>query len=253
MRRLKADRGFTLIELLVVISIIALLIAILLPTLQAAREAARGASCKSNMRQVLLGVAMYAHDNDSHAPPSTLSFPSPLSWPGGTLGAGAPSYSLPWWSVKLAGQYFGNDHIGATAASPAQQASSSPVSYCPSLDPANANVPSTLWHRAMGIGYNNFVNNGFSRPHVITWPPSTETYRYTDGFEVPPSQVLVLGDAYRGNFGSLNPLDPESNNPVHYRHAGDSSNIGFADGHVGSSADVEADELDGILSITAYE
>jgi prepilin-type N-terminal cleavage/methylation domain-containing protein/prepilin-type processing-associated H-X9-DG protein len=52
-------RGFTLVELLVVIAIIGILIALLLPAIQAAREAARNAQCKSNLRQISLGMLNY--------------------------------------------------------------------------------------------------------------------------------------------------------------------------------------------------
>lgn len=65
-------KGFTLIELLVVISIIALLIAILLPALRSAREVARRSVCASNIRQVGLGITLYANDNDEWLPSSTL-------------------------------------------------------------------------------------------------------------------------------------------------------------------------------------
>lgn len=60
-------RAFTLIELLVVIAIIAILVALLLPAVQQAREAARRASCKSNMKQIVLGLHNY-HDVHSAFP-----------------------------------------------------------------------------------------------------------------------------------------------------------------------------------------
>jgi prepilin-type N-terminal cleavage/methylation domain-containing protein/prepilin-type processing-associated H-X9-DG protein len=56
--------GFTLIELLVVIAIIAILAAILFPVFARARESARKATCLSNLKQLGLGMAMYAQDYD---------------------------------------------------------------------------------------------------------------------------------------------------------------------------------------------
>jgi prepilin-type N-terminal cleavage/methylation domain-containing protein/prepilin-type processing-associated H-X9-DG protein len=57
-------RGFSLIELLVVIAIIAILAAILFPVFAKAREKARQASCLSNLKQISLGIIMYAQDYD---------------------------------------------------------------------------------------------------------------------------------------------------------------------------------------------
>ncbi|MBD3292253.1 MAG: DUF1559 domain-containing protein, partial [Armatimonadia bacterium] len=61
-------RGFTLIELLVVIAIIAILAAILFPVFARAREKARQTSCLSNMKQLGLGLNMYAQDYDEELP-----------------------------------------------------------------------------------------------------------------------------------------------------------------------------------------
>ncbi len=58
------QKGFTLIELLVVIAIIAVLAAILFPVFARAREKARQTTCTSNLRQIGLGITMYAMDHN---------------------------------------------------------------------------------------------------------------------------------------------------------------------------------------------
>jgi len=61
-------QGFTLIELLVVMVIIALLVGLLLPALARAKEEARKTQCRSNLRQIGLGIEMYANDNGGWTP-----------------------------------------------------------------------------------------------------------------------------------------------------------------------------------------
>lgn len=63
-----SQKAFTLIELLVVIAIIAILAALLLPALSGAKEQGRRTSCRSSMRQMILGVIMYGDDNEQSLP-----------------------------------------------------------------------------------------------------------------------------------------------------------------------------------------
>ncbi|MBX3388504.1 MAG: type II secretion system protein [Phycisphaeraceae bacterium] len=65
-----ARAAFTLIDLMVSIVIIAVLIGLLLPSIAKINEATRRVMCRSNMRQVSIGVSMYAGDNLQFLPRS---------------------------------------------------------------------------------------------------------------------------------------------------------------------------------------
>src|SRR5579859_3742713 len=56
-------QAFTLIELLIVIAIIAILAAILLPVLSQAQERSSRVACSNNLRQIVVGMIIYAGDN----------------------------------------------------------------------------------------------------------------------------------------------------------------------------------------------
>ena len=74
--------GFTLIELLVVIAIIAILAAILFPVFAQAKTAAKKVSNTSNLRQISMGIMMYATDNDGYPMSSSPSTFNPRTrWP----------------------------------------------------------------------------------------------------------------------------------------------------------------------------
>jgi prepilin-type N-terminal cleavage/methylation domain-containing protein/prepilin-type processing-associated H-X9-DG protein len=64
----RPNRAFTLIELLVVVAIIALLIAILLPSLGRARDQAKKSVCGANLRSLGLSAAVYASEYEGFLP-----------------------------------------------------------------------------------------------------------------------------------------------------------------------------------------
>lgn len=64
------NQGFTLIELLVVIAIIAILAAMLFPVLGQAKHRAWSIQCVSNLRQIGMGMKMFADDNNELYPES---------------------------------------------------------------------------------------------------------------------------------------------------------------------------------------
>jgi prepilin-type N-terminal cleavage/methylation domain-containing protein/prepilin-type processing-associated H-X9-DG protein len=84
--------AFTLIELLVVIAVIAILAAMLLPALAGAKRKSYQTGCLSNLRQVNVGVQMFADDNNGWLPPGDAGRNANPVF--GLAGGQAPDYGL---------------------------------------------------------------------------------------------------------------------------------------------------------------
>ena len=110
-------RGFSLVELLVVVAIIGALVGLMLPAVQAARESTRRLQCQHNLRQVGLGLHIYAERNKQRLP---------------ALGRGDPNWTF-WHSWR-----------GTLLPFHEQQALADQVNWKLSpVDPANAAVAAT--------------------------------------------------------------------------------------------------------------
>jgi prepilin-type N-terminal cleavage/methylation domain-containing protein/prepilin-type processing-associated H-X9-DG protein len=226
MKRCRTRPGFTLIELLVVIAIIAILAAILFPVFAQARDKARAATCLSNIKQLALGIQMYAQDYDERL----------ISRPSGSLGdcswqfvCGVPRtrWYLNWWDVVL--PYTKNNKIY----------------YCPSAAPYSHAFLQNFGLTSVSIGYNLYPGNGgmVEGTLVSGWYPGVTLAAVTR-----PSQTINIGEA--GHVWNPNataaPFNSKDNPSPSLawspsiesgsewgpepRHS-DGANMGFVDGH----------------------
>lgn len=130
--QVNSRKAFTLVELLVVIGIIALLISILMPALSKARRAALAVQCQSNMRQMGIGLRMYAEANQAWLPSSgedgdatttALTLPDRMGWASNCLWMNAVSlatFGKTYDQLQLANRVpgHGDHHVLVCPASP---------------------------------------------------------------------------------------------------------------------------------------
>jgi prepilin-type N-terminal cleavage/methylation domain-containing protein/prepilin-type processing-associated H-X9-DG protein len=223
----REGRGFTLIELLVVIAIIAILAAILFPVFAKAREKARTASCQSNLKQLALGVLMYAQDYDEKLPVGWWAFYP--GCPGGTWCSWGYSHSQMWHTRIY--PYVKNAQVFSCPSS----------GYSAYLD---CNAPDGSG--ACGLFNVDYVYNpylGFNCcGGAIGFSSGYGGFPTPIGAISAPAQTIMISDADTNRLYSYSPAYVIANNPtrqspswmtegINYRH-NDGANHAFADGHV---------------------
>ncbi|MFA6960777.1 MAG: prepilin-type N-terminal cleavage/methylation domain-containing protein [Opitutaceae bacterium] len=127
-RRPRHAAGFTLVELLAVIAIIGILAGIIIPVVGSVRARSKTTGCTSNLRQIGMGMLLYAQDNKAR-------FPKVYGRDGLT-----PSTT---WMQKTAA-YVGLDNVLGTAAEGKPRAAG--LFLCPEFtyDSGTRNVPYAL-------------------------------------------------------------------------------------------------------------
>ncbi len=204
--KLSTNRAFTLIELLVVIAIIAILAAILFPVFAQAKESAKKASCISNVKQISLAWLMYATDYDDRNLTNQ-------NW----VNAGVTYF---WWGSRnntTLALDFNNGIVSSYMKSGA-------LEQCPSAKDIPVSSPAESVIDVIGVtGYGTSPAAFGTFMSDIQLPAETVVIGDAAGFRSPPDTNPYLKGLIPASFSLPN--------LAHARHGGDTTVIGWFDGH----------------------
>lgn len=220
--------GFTLIELLVVIAIISLLVSILLPSLKQAKELARTAVCRSNMKQIHLGMSLYGGDWKGVVPKS-------YTWLVDSQGQEACAY----WTQFLT--RFDSDSL-VDPDNPGERKYQAETSYIDSRDIYKC--PSADYEKelaeVLSANYRGWWYYDFSRWDYDSWGCYGINHRATYSSDrnedwinpwrtLKTDQMYLLADAQMGSFDHVDIYDRWYS--VRHGHK-NKLHVMFVDGHV---------------------
>ncbi|HEY0456072.1 MAG TPA: prepilin-type N-terminal cleavage/methylation domain-containing protein [Verrucomicrobiae bacterium] len=229
--------AFTLVELLVVIAIVAILAALLLPALNNAKEHGRATLCKSNMRQVTLGIQLYTDENDFYFPwpgdvnrnlepdwvwggQSAINPFNPVSWTAPDFGFRADAGSVYTYVTTL-------PRVEPDKYDKASLNNTYPVYRCPSTGKLGERL-------RVNYSMNGWLNPGV-KPTPTSDPVPEKGVLHTTVVNPSEKVLLVNEDPKTMNNASFYPLGTAVNGQftIHLGRV----NLSFIDGHVESLSD----------------
>lgn len=153
--------AFTLIELLTVIAIIGILASILIPVVGRVRESAQVAVCQNNLRQLGMGIQLYAADHDGLTPPNVDPGDGVRKNLEGTyIGTASDTRTLGWLIPERIGGPSQNDYIDTIG-----------VMSCPSLDDAVYAADPARYKRIETISRDNpMIGTGYAWIYRVKAP-----------------------------------------------------------------------------------
>ncbi|MEO1236845.1 MAG: type II secretion system protein [Planctomycetota bacterium] len=233
-------RGFTLIELLVVISIIALLVALLLPALNSARDAAGQVRCLTMLKQLGMADQVYTVDHDGWHTPV-------MAWNSGGIdvnNGGGPLVKVPWYNVF---DYRNNLSGLVKDTGVGSRWKTMTVDYvCPQAEQGFASETGSGYYDMRKVYGHNIQAD---RNTLLAIRDSDPPGWAAKGFDfaafrsieiTEPSAKMQMADALdpaltkQHSDRYISELENGGPNEIAYRHANETANLQFFDGHAAS-------------------